>query len=91
VRDRFAGAESRPLRSIERGRGRVIDRQGKAVAAYRDERGAVTMLSATCSHMGCSVAWNDAERTWDCPCHGSRFETDGAVISGPAETPLERL
>jgi Rieske Fe-S protein len=58
------------------------------VAVYRDAHGAVTKKSAICTHMGCHVGWNDAEQTWDCPCHGSRFKTDGAVIAGPAETPL---
>jgi Rieske Fe-S protein len=66
----------------------VIERHGERVAAYRDPGGVVTMRSAICTHMGCVVAWNSAERTWDCPCHGSRFKTDGDVISGPAESPL---
>jgi glycine/D-amino acid oxidase-like deaminating enzyme/nitrite reductase/ring-hydroxylating ferredoxin subunit len=88
IRDRFAGAETRSLRAIGRGRGKVIEYQGVQVAAYCDSRGVVTLRSAVCTHMGCVVAWNDAERTWDCPCHGSRFEPTGAVISGPAEDPL---
>jgi len=58
------------------------------LAVYRDERGAITKRSAVCPHLGCLVGWNEAERTWDCPCHGSRFKPDGAVISGPAEAPL---
>ena len=88
LRDRFAGGEGKSLRSVPRGAGRVLDLGGKAVAVYRDERGAVTKKSAVCTHMGCNVEWNGAERTWDCPCHGSRFKTDGAVIAGPAESPL---
>ena len=63
----------------------------QAVAVYRDARGTVTKRSAVCTHMGCIVDWNGAERTWDCPCHGSRFKPDGAVIAGPAESPLARL
>jgi Rieske Fe-S protein len=62
--------------------------KGKTVAAYRGDDGRVVTLSATCTHMGCTVRWNAAERTWDCPCHGSRFEPAGRVLSGPAESPL---
>jgi glycine/D-amino acid oxidase-like deaminating enzyme/nitrite reductase/ring-hydroxylating ferredoxin subunit len=88
IRDRFAGADARSVRSIKRGEGRIIEQGGSKVAAYRDQSGKITRLSATCTHMGCIVGWNGAERTWDCPCHGSRFKPTGAVISGPAETPL---
>jgi len=91
VRDRFAGTQGRSLRSVKRGQGRVIEHEGKTVAAYRDASGALTLCSATCTHMGCLVAWNDAEHTWDCPCHGSRFRPHGEVISGPAESPLSRV
>ena len=88
IRDRFAGAEGRSLRAVGRGHGKIIERNGAKVAAYRDASGAVTLRSATCTHMGCIVAWNPAERSWDCPCHGSRFTPTGTVISGPAEAPL---
>jgi glycine/D-amino acid oxidase-like deaminating enzyme/nitrite reductase/ring-hydroxylating ferredoxin subunit len=88
VRDRFAGAEGRSLRSVKRGEGRIIEHGGTTVAAYRSPSGTLTLRSATCTHMGCRVAWNEAEHTWDCPCHGSRFTPEGKVISGPAEAPL---
>lgn len=88
IRDRFAGADGKSLRSVKRGEGRILERNGSKVAAYRDEDGSVTLRSAICTHMACVVAWNPAEKTWDCPCHGSRFTTDGQVISGPAESPL---
>jgi Rieske Fe-S protein len=88
IRDRFAGAEAKSLRTVRRGEGTVIDRKGAKVAAYRDTAGTVTLRSAICTHMGCVVGWNAAERTWDCPCHGSRFKPTGEVISGPAESPL---
>jgi glycine/D-amino acid oxidase-like deaminating enzyme/nitrite reductase/ring-hydroxylating ferredoxin subunit len=91
VRDRFAGAKGRSLRAVPRGRGRVIEYNEQQVAAYRDEGGEVSLRSAVCTHMGCVVDWNVAERTWDCPCHGSRFKTDGTVIGGPAETPLGKI
>ena len=73
------------------GEGKIIERNGQKVAAFRDDDGSVTMVSAVCTHMGCLVDWNKAERTWDCPCHGSRFKPDGAVIGGPAETPLPKI
>jgi glycine/D-amino acid oxidase-like deaminating enzyme/nitrite reductase/ring-hydroxylating ferredoxin subunit len=91
MRGRFAGAEGKSLRAVKRGHGAVIERDGQRVAAYRAPDGELTMVSATCTHMGCIVGWNDAERTWDCPCHGSRFTPQGAVISGPAEKPLPEI
>jgi Rieske Fe-S protein len=60
------------------------------MAGYRDEHGGLHIVSARCTHLGCTVAWNDAERSWDCPCHGSRFDLAGAVLHGPAVEPLER-
>jgi Rieske Fe-S protein len=88
VRDRFAGAEGKSLRAVERGQGKVVEYRGEKVAAFRDSNGALTVRSAVCTHMGCIVAWNDAERSWDCPCHGSRFTPGGDVIAGPAHDPL---
>jgi glycine/D-amino acid oxidase-like deaminating enzyme/nitrite reductase/ring-hydroxylating ferredoxin subunit len=88
IRDRFAGAEGKSVRAVPRGAGKVLDINGQRVAVYRDERGNAVKRSAVCTHMGCLVDWNEAERTWDCPCHGSRFKPDGAVIAGPAESPL---
>ena len=91
VRDRFAGPEGRSLRQVGRGQGMILDLDGKRVAAYRDADGSTTLRSATCTHMGCEVKWNTAERTWDCPCHGSRFKPTGQVLAGPAESPLSEV
>jgi glycine/D-amino acid oxidase-like deaminating enzyme/nitrite reductase/ring-hydroxylating ferredoxin subunit len=91
IRDRFAGVESRSLRSVKRGQGKLIEHKGAKVAAFRSGNGELMLRSATCTHLGCVVGWNDAERTWDCPCHGSRFTTEGQVISGPAEKPLPEI
>ncbi|SEP91794.1 FAD-dependent oxidoreductase [Natrinema salaciae] len=66
------------------GDARVVRRASQPVGLYRDDSGTTHAVSATCPHMGCLVRWNDAERTWDCPCHGSRFTYDGDVLSGPA-------
>jgi Rieske Fe-S protein len=90
VRDRFAASE-KSLRAVPRGEGRLVELNGEQVAAYRDPKGVVTLRSAVCTHMGCHVAWNGAERTWDCPCHGSRFKPDGDVLAGPAESPLAEV
>lgn len=91
IRDRFAGPDAHSLRAVKRGQGKIIERNGAKVAAYRDEAGQVTLRSAICTHMGCAVGWNTGERTWDCPCHGSRFKPTGDVISGPAEAPLSTV
>lgn len=91
IRDRFAGAAGRSLRALKRGEGRILDLEGQRVAAYRAPDGALVVRSAVCTHMGCLVRWNPAERTWDCPCHGSRFAPDGSVIGGPAESPLAEV
>lgn len=91
VRDWLAGAEGKSLRDLPRGEGKILNLDGKKVAAFRDDGGAVSLCSPVCTHLGCIVGWNTAEKTWDCPCHGSRFKPTGEVISGPAEEPLERL
>jgi glycine/D-amino acid oxidase-like deaminating enzyme/nitrite reductase/ring-hydroxylating ferredoxin subunit len=73
------------------GCGAVLRRGLKKVAVYRDEAGEVHELSALCTHLGCVVGWNSEERSWDCPCHGSRFAPTGEVLTGPAISPLPRL
>ena len=90
VRDRLAGAEGESLDDLKPGEGKILKLDGKKVAAYRDGDGKVVLRSPVCTHLGCVVRWNRADKTWDCPCHGSRFHPDGKVHSGPAETPLEK-
>lgn len=80
--------ESRDAETIPHETGVVLRRGVQKVAAYCDANGEVHEFSAVCPHLGCIVDWNDTEKTWDCPCHGSRFSTDGAVINGPANTGL---
>jgi glycine/D-amino acid oxidase-like deaminating enzyme/nitrite reductase/ring-hydroxylating ferredoxin subunit len=70
------------------GEGTVIDVAGESTAVYKNSDGQVHSLSAICTHMGCTVEFNPADTTWDCPCHGSRFAVDGTVIHGPASTRL---
>ncbi len=73
---------------IEPGQGAVLKVGGKPVAVYRDEAGAFHRRSAVCPHLKCVVHWNPGEKTWDCPCHGSRFAVDGTVLNGPAAAAL---
>ena len=72
------------------GEGAVLDVDGERVAVFKDEQSGVHALSAVCTHLYCTVGWNPAECSWDCPCHGSRFALDGSVIHGPATSALER-
>ncbi len=91
VRDRVARVEKDSDHELKPGEGRILKHDGKKVAAYRDDKGKVTRCSPVCTHMGCIVHWNTAEKTWDCPCHGSRFHPTGEVMSGPAESPLTSI
>ena len=79
------------VESIANGEGRVVRRGIRKVAAYRDEHGTLTECSAVCTHVGCIVDWNTAEKSWDCPCHGSRFSGTGRVLAGPATADLSKL
>ncbi len=88
IKDRIVAGEKVPPSSLQRGEGKVLIHEGKRVAASRDAEGLLHVLSAVCTHMGCIVKWNDAEKSWDCPCHGARFDCAGRVLAGPAETPL---
>lgn len=91
VRGRLRGPDVESPDQIAPGEGRIVHHEGKKAAAYRDDAGQLTLLAPQCTHMKCLVKWNGADRTWDCPCHGSRFHPTGAVLSGPAEQPLKRL
>jgi Rieske Fe-S protein len=76
---------------IPLGEGAIMRRGLSKVAVFRDEDGVAHEISARCTHMGCVVHWNPAEKSWDCPCHGSRFTPEGAVLNGPALAPLAAL
>ena len=89
VGDRLKAPDERSLEELARGEGSLVKVDGKKRAAFRDESGSVRVLDPVCPHMGCLVAWNAAEKSWDCPCHGSRFDTDGTVLDGPALTGLK--
>jgi glycine/D-amino acid oxidase-like deaminating enzyme/nitrite reductase/ring-hydroxylating ferredoxin subunit len=76
---------------IKNGEAKVINVDGEKIGAYRDENGTLHMVDITCTHLGCELVWNEAETTWDCPCHGSRFSYDGDNIEGPAFNPLKHV
>jgi glycine/D-amino acid oxidase-like deaminating enzyme/nitrite reductase/ring-hydroxylating ferredoxin subunit len=89
IGDRLADARARKIESLERGEGDVVDNGFRVVAAFRDDDGTLHQVSPVCTHLGCHLRFNSAERSWDCPCHGSRFDVDGAVLEGPALHPLD--
>lgn len=91
IRDRLRRPEAGSVQEIGPGEGRIVSHLGRKAAAYRDSDGKLTLLAPQCTHLKCLVKWNSADRTWDCPCHGSRFRATGEVLSGPAEQPLKRL
>jgi Rieske Fe-S protein len=83
-RDWVTPGEVESADEIPRGKGAILRRGAGKVAVHRDEAGVLHERSAVCTHLGCIVAWNDLERSWDCPCHGSRFDPYGKVLNGPA-------
>jgi glycine/D-amino acid oxidase-like deaminating enzyme/nitrite reductase/ring-hydroxylating ferredoxin subunit len=76
--------------SLARGEGRIVRAGAAQYAVYRDDEGRLHTLSARCTHLGCIVGWNPADRSWECPCHGSRFAGDGTLVQGPATADLPR-
>ncbi len=80
----FVSSHTTEIRQVESGKGKVIKINGSHLAVYKDGKGGIYALSAICPHMGCSVHWNGFEKSWDCPCHGSRFSKEGEVLEGPA-------
>ena len=84
----YLGRRSGSPEDLHPGEAAVMTVDGHRIAAFRDEKGQLHQVSAVCTHMGCILGWNQTDRSWDCPCHGSRFGPDGEVIHGPATRPL---
>lgn len=80
-----------PPADIPAGGAGLAEIKGERANVYRDESGTLHAVRPQCTHMGCYTEWNEAEKTWDCPCHGSRFDLDGSVIHGPAVRPLRKI
>jgi Rieske Fe-S protein len=87
----LTGGEVSSVDEIAPNTGAVVREGLRKAAVYRDEAGELHRRSAVCPHLGCIVAWNAAASTWDCPCHGSRFDRFGTVVNGPAASDLGRL
>lgn len=91
LHDRITRAPVVNLASIKKNEGGIIRVNGETVAANRDAEGNLKFFSPACTHLGCHVQWNSAETSWDCPCHGSRFDEHGQVLNGPALAPLAEI
>ena len=81
-------ADAVRLSEIKTGEGKIIELEGKKYGAYADENNTLHLVAAECTHLKCIVNWNNDEKSWDCPCHGSRFTVDGKVLNGPANKDL---
>ncbi len=79
------------LAQLPRGHGGIVEAEGRKVGVYKDDAGYCHVVNPRCPHLGCQLEWNPDEKTWDCPCHGSRFSYDGALLDNPAQTDLERV
>ncbi|WP_290307361.1 FAD-dependent oxidoreductase [Mucilaginibacter flavus] len=91
VADRFGIKDSDSLKRLQPGTGKVVDVDGEKIAAYRDEAGKIHALSPICTHAACIVNWNASEKSWDCPCHGARYDIAGKVLTGPATKDLLKM
>lgn len=79
------------LNELVNGEAKVVKYEGDPIAMYKDETGTIHSVNPSCTHIHCEVAWNDAEKTWECPCHGSRFNAEGEMFTGPARKDLEKI
>ncbi|MDQ0230814.1 FAD-dependent oxidoreductase [Metabacillus malikii] len=84
-------SQEKAIEDIGKDEAAIIRVNGQRAGCYRDMDGHVQLVDTTCTHMGCEVEWNSGDRSWDCPCHGSRFATDGEVLEGPATKPLPQI
>ncbi|WP_449437083.1 FAD-dependent oxidoreductase [Pedobacter steynii] len=91
IADRFSSAHLQTLTDLKSGEGKLVDFEGKKLAIFKDDTGKVTALNPVCTHAGCTVQFNTAEQSWDCPCHGGRFDVSGSVLTGPPTRDLETV
>jgi Rieske Fe-S protein len=86
--DRMKKGDARDPKELEPGTGAILEVKGKKLAVYKDEQGELHVMSPVCQHLRCIVGWNAEAKTWDCPCHGSRYDATGKVMNGPTKHDL---
>ena len=87
----FSHEDLHELAELATEEGKIVKFKDEKMAIYKDEDGGIHALSPICTHVGCEVKWNNAELTWDCPCHGARYSYDGRVLNGPATKNLAKV
>ena len=86
----FSHEELHELAELASDEGKIVSFKDEKIAIYKDKNGGIHALSPICTHVGCEVKWNNAELTWDCPCHGARYSYDGRMLNGPATKNLTK-
>lgn len=91
ISGKFSSEKIKELTEIAAGEAKVVKYEGHTLALYKDEHHGLHALNSSCTHIGCTVAWNTTERSWDCPCHGARFSIEGEMLNAPAQKNLEKI
>ena len=91
ITDRFKISSVETFADIPGDSGDIVKYKHHSMAVYKNEQGELFCLNPTCTHLKCTVKWNQTERSWDCPCHGARYSVTGEVITGPSTKPLEKI
>lgn len=91
VKDKFTAEHIDDLSEIKNDDGKTISYNGKIISVYRDRKGKLHGVSSACTHMGGNIGFNDTEKSWDCPCHGARFDIDGKLLNGCTTKVLKKI
>ena len=91
ITGKFPAEKLELIAGIAAGEAAIVKYEGHIIAMYKDETHQLHALNPGCTHINCTVKWNTAEKSWDCPCHGSRFAIDGEVLTGPAQQNLQQI